>query len=51
MGEGDVLVKVMGITDIVAGILLAVADVPIIGKLKWILVAILLIKGVPSILA
>ena len=51
MGEGDVLVKVMGIADIIAGILIAAANIPVIGNLKWILVAILLIKGVPSILA
>jgi hypothetical protein len=50
MGD-DFLIKVLGITDVAAAILLAVVDVPIIGKLKWILVAILLVKGVPSLLA
>ncbi len=50
MGD-DFLVKILGITDVVAAIFLAVADVPIIGKLKWILIAILLVKGVPSLLA
>lgn len=51
MGEGDFLVKIMGITDVVAAILLAAIHIPIIGALKWILVAILLVKGVPSLLA
>jgi hypothetical protein len=51
MGEGDFLVKIMGIADVIAAILLAVADVPVIGKLKWILVAILLAKGIPSLLS
>ena len=51
MGEGDFLVKIMGITDVIAAILLAAVSIPIIGPLKWILVAILLIKGVPSLLA
>ena len=51
MGEGDVLVKIMGIVDVVAAILLAVGDIPVIGNLKWILIAVLLIKGVPSLLA
>jgi len=50
MGD-DFLVKVMGIVDVLAAIFLAVADVPVIGKLKWILVAVLLIKGVPSMVA
>jgi hypothetical protein len=51
MGEGDFLVKVMGIVDVIAAILIAVADIPIIGPLKWILVAILAAKGIPSLLA
>ncbi len=51
MGEGDFLVKIMGITDVIAAIILAAMHIPVIGPLKWILVAILLIKGVPSLLA
>jgi hypothetical protein len=51
MSEGDFLVKIMGLTDIIAAILLAATHIPIIGPLKWILVAILLIKGIPSVLA
>jgi hypothetical protein len=47
----DFLVKILGITDIAAAILLAVVNVPIIGNLKWILVAILAAKGIPSLLA
>ena len=51
MGEGDFLVKIMGINDVIAAIILAALHIPMIGPLKWILVAILLIKGVPSLLA
>ncbi len=50
MGD-DILVKIMGLTDVLAAIIIACLDVPIIGKLKWILIVILLLKGVPSLLA
>jgi len=43
-------VKILGIVDITAAIIIATLDVPIIGPLKWILVAILLIKGIPSLM-
>ncbi len=45
------IVKTMGFADIAAAFILAVMDVPVIGPIKWILVAILAIKGIPSLLA
>ncbi|MGC8940572.1 MAG: hypothetical protein ACP5JY_00845 [Candidatus Nanoarchaeia archaeon] len=44
------VVKVLGLTDILAGTILAFLDVPIIGNLKWILVVILFFKGIPSLM-
>jgi uncharacterized membrane protein len=43
------LVKIYGIADLLAAALIALLDIPIIGKLKWILVFILVIKGIPSL--
>jgi hypothetical protein len=48
---GDFLVKTMGLADVAAAFILAVIDVPVIGPVKWILVAILAIKGIPSLLS
>lgn len=45
------IVNALGIVDLSAAILLAVTDVPIIGQLKWVIIVILIVKGVPSILA
>jgi hypothetical protein len=45
------IVKIYGLVDVMCAIILMALDVPVIGKLKWLLIAILLIKGIPSILA
>ncbi len=44
-------VKIMGITDVIAAIILALIYVPIISYFKWVLVMILAIKGFTSLLA
>ncbi len=46
----DPITGFLGVVDIVSAIIIASLDVPIIGPLKWLLVAVLLIKGVPSLL-
>ena len=45
------MIKILGLVDVLAAIIIAFLHVPIIGSLKWIIVAILLIKGIPSLLA
>ncbi|MEM2874330.1 MAG: hypothetical protein QW063_02720 [Candidatus Nanoarchaeia archaeon] len=50
MGD-DILVKIMGITDLIAAIIIGAISIPIIGALKWLIVAILVIKGIPSLFA
>ena len=50
MGD-DFMIKILGLVDVLAAIIIAFLNVPIIGNLKWIIVAILLIKGIPSLLA
>ncbi|MFN7088714.1 MAG: hypothetical protein ACK4NX_02795 [Candidatus Paceibacteria bacterium] len=50
MGD-DVLVKIMGLTDLVAAIIIGAVAVPLIGALKWLIVAVLLIKAIPSLFA
>ena len=50
MGD-DLLIKILGITDIAAAIIIATLTVPIIGALKWVIVAILVLKAIPSLLA
>jgi hypothetical protein len=50
MGD-DILVKILGMVDLSAAIIIALMTVPIIGILKWILVGILTIKAIPSLLA
>ena len=47
----DILIKILGITDLLAAIIIALVDVPLIGMLKWIIVAILVLKAIPSVLA
>jgi hypothetical protein len=51
MGEGNILVKAMGFADVAAAFILAISDVPVIGPVKWVIVAILAVKGIPSLLA
>jgi|GEM_PF-2879763 hypothetical protein len=46
----SLIVKVLGLTDIIAGTILAFLDVPIIGQLKWLIIGILIFKGIPSLL-
>ena len=43
------LVKIYGIIDLMAAAIIALLDIPIIGKLKWIIVLVLVIKCVPSL--
>jgi|GEM_PF-6290466 len=50
MGDG-LMIKILGIVDLLAAIIIAAVHVPIIGAIKWVIVAILLIKAVPSLLA
>ncbi len=45
----SMIVKIYGITDLLVAAILALMDIPIIGKLKWVLVFILVIKGIPSL--
>ncbi|MEM2954428.1 MAG: hypothetical protein QW625_00535 [Candidatus Nanoarchaeia archaeon] len=44
-----VVVKIMGLTDIIVACILAFVDLPIIGVFKWVLIGILLLKGIPSL--
>jgi hypothetical protein len=44
------IIKFLGIIDLLAALFLAVSDVPIIGKIKWVIVFILVLKGFPSLL-
>jgi|GEM_PF-3149251 len=44
-------VSILGVVDIIAAILIAIGDFPYLGFAKYILVAILLIKGIPSLLS
>lgn len=50
MGD-DLMIKILGIVDIIAALIIALIHVPIIGVLKWLIVAILVLKGIPSLLA
>ena len=45
------LIKIMGITDVIAAIILAAMHVPIISYFKWVIVLILAIKGFSSLIA
>ena len=46
----NMIIKILGIIDLLAALFLAVSDVPLIGKLKWVIVFVLVIKGFPSLL-
>ncbi len=43
------IVGFLGIVDVIAAILIAIGDFSYLGYAKYIIVAILLIKGVPSL--
>ena len=47
----DLLVKILGLTDLAAAIIIGLVTIPVIGALKWVIVAILAIKAIPSLLA
>lgn len=44
-----VVCKFLGLIDVIAALIIAFMDVPIIGPVKWLIVLILLVKGVPSL--
>jgi len=46
-----VVVKFLGLIDLSAAIIIALMDIPYIGVLKWLIVAILFIKSIPSLIA
>jgi hypothetical protein len=48
---GDILMRIMGITDVAAAIILALMHIPIISYFKWVIVMILAIKGFSSLVA
>ena len=48
---GDILMRIMGIADVAAAIILTLMHIPIIGYLKWVIVMILAIKGFSSLIA
>jgi hypothetical protein len=48
---GDILMRIMGITDVIAALILMLMHVPVIGYLKWVIVMILAIKGLSSLIA
>jgi hypothetical protein len=45
-----VMVKLLGMVDLLAALIIALVTVPIIGNFKWIIVAVLLGKSIPSLL-
>jgi hypothetical protein len=46
----SMLVKICGVIDLLAATIIALLDIPIIGKFKWVIVFVLIIKGFPSLL-
>lgn len=44
------LVKILGIVDILAAVFLFMADLGVLNPIKFVLIAVLLIKAVPSLL-
>ena len=48
---GSIIIKVYGVVDLIVAALLLLADLPIPDFLVWILAALLVIKGVPSLFA
>ena len=45
------IVKLMGLTDIVAAVLIAYSNVPVISYFKWVVVFILAVKGFSSLIS
>ena len=45
------IVQFLGIIDIIAAVLIGIGDFPKLGYAKFFIVAILLIKGVPSVIS
>lgn len=45
------IVKVYGIVDLLAAAIIYLSDFGILNKLKILIIAVLLIKGIPSMLA
>jgi len=41
--------KLYGLVDLIVALIIALMDIPIIGKAKWLLVLILVVKGLPSL--
>ncbi len=48
---GSMICKVYGVVDLIAAVLLIFADLPVPDFVAWILAAIFIIKGVPSLFA
>ena len=48
---GSMICKVYGVVDLIAAVILIFAELPVPNFIAWILAAIFIIKGVPSLFA